>query len=100
MLVPSLIFTLTLELTLSQPLQAFSVICTVVTVISSWMLLTLPGNLLAVTGMLLVNAATFGLTFYLTVFEVIPEAYATMYASIRVNFAADKRNQDPPKGEM
>ena len=61
------------------------------------MLLTVPGNLLAVIGMLLVNAATFVLTFYLTVFEVIPEAYAT----IREKFEADTKHQeDPPQGEM
>ena len=70
--------------------------CTVVTVISSWMLLTDPGNLLAVIGMLVTNVATFVLTFYLVVFCVIPEAYVTVTEKYAA-FTGCK--EDPSKGE-
>ena len=55
--------------------------CTVVTVISSWILITEPGNSLAVMGMLAVNVATFVLIFYLVMFCVLPEAYGLLMST-------------------
>ena len=73
--------------------------CTVVTVISSWILITEPGNSLAVMGMLAVNVATFVLIFYLVMFCVLPEAYGLLFMSTSQG-GMEYRDNNPPKGDI